>query len=407
MEENNTHAQLRKEYKNVDQLVTDYTSGRLNRRAFIRGAVALVGVTATEGLLVSCQQGVLTAPPAAGPTPAPQAQVQQPPVWVRPEGMQSVLWLDCTRFRKDPPWKIGNLSQGPTNSWALMFDGHIEYAVKEKYKNYFSDYFYADGQGNAAKQVSDIESLIVQKPDVIVGVPLGAALKAGMDKAWDAGIPLVQGQLPYETDKYASYINADNYLNGARTAEWLANKLGGKGQIVMTSGIAGTDTAEQRLKGARDVFAKYPDIKVLAHGYMDWSISKAKQGFEAWIAAYPKFDGIWSDSAFMAWGAIEALVEAKRDIPPLTGEPLNGFMKLCKQYNVPFFARGYPNAFGLDMVDMAVRVLMGEVVPRYVFEPSLEFELDKVDQYLRPDASDDLWLDYRYPKPWSDKQFKK
>jgi ribose transport system substrate-binding protein len=287
-----------------------------------------------------------------------------------------------------------------------MLDGHSEYAVNEKYKGMFSDYFYADGQGNAAKQVSDIESLLVQQPDVIIATPLGAALKAGLERAFDSGIPVIQMQLPYPSDKYVTYVNADNYLNGARMAEWVAQKINGKGRIVMTSGIAGTDTAETRLQGARDVFANYPDIEVLAHGYMDWSISKAKQGFEAWLAAYPQFDAIWSDSAFMAWGAIEAFVEAKRDIPPMTGEPLNGFLKLAKQHNVDFFARGYPNAIGLDMVDYAVRALMGEVVPKYVFEPSLEFGLEQVDAYLHPDVSDDLWVDYRFPRPWIDQLFK-
>ncbi len=29
-----------------------------------------------------------------------------------------MLWFDCTKFKKDPPWKIANLSQGPTNAWA-------------------------------------------------------------------------------------------------------------------------------------------------------------------------------------------------------------------------------------------------------------------------------------------------
>ena len=316
-------------------------------------------------------------------------------------------WFDCTKFRKAPPWKLANLSQGPTNSWALMLDGHTEYAVQEKYKGLFSDYFYADGQGNESKQVSDIESLLVKKPDVIIATPLGAALKAGLEKAFDSGIPVIQMQMPYQSDKFVTYDNANNYVDGAHCAEWIAKKLNGKGKIVMSSGIAGTDTAETRLKGAKDVFSKYPGIQVLAQGYTDWSISKAKQGFEAWLASFPQIDAIWSDSSFGAWGAIEAFAEAKRDIPPVTGEPLNGFLKLCKQYNVDFFAYGYPSAIGLDMVDLAVRAMMGEVVPKYVFESSLEFDKSELDRYLHPDASDDLWVDYRFPSQWIDKLFKK
>lgn len=389
------------EEQSIDQLVSKYKTGGLSRRNFIRGAVALVGVAATETLLISCQQ-------------APPAQVEEgdgEPIesgeeeFSRPGVEERIEWIDCTKYRKDPPWSIANPTQGATNSWALMYDAHTEYAVMEKYADLFGEYYYADSGGNAAKQVSDVESILVKEPDIIIGGALGAAGKAVFDRAYDSGIPLVIGQLPYESDKYTSFVNPDNYLNGARFAEWIVEVLGGSGKIVMTSGIAGTDTAESRLQGARDIFQNYPDIEILAHGYMDWSISKAKQGFEAWLATYPEIDAIWSDSAFMAWGATEAFVEAGRDIPPMTTEPLNGFMKLAKEHDIPFFCRGYPNAFGLDLVDMAVNVMMGEVVPKYQFVPSIEFEDDKLDQYLYPDLSDDLWVDYRFPRKYVDQLF--
>jgi ribose transport system substrate-binding protein len=318
-----------------------------------------------------------------------------------------MLWFDCTQFRKDPPWKIANLSQGPTNSWGLMLDGHSEYAIKEKYKGLFSDYFLADGQGNAAVQVTAMENLLSQKPDVLISTPLGAALKGPLERAWDAGIPVIQMQMPYLTDKFLSYINADNGFHGTATAKWLAEKLGGKGKIVMASGIAGVDTAEVRLKAAKEVFANYPGIEVLAHGYLNWSITEGKRGFEAWIATYPQIDGAWCDSAFAAWPAIEAFVEAKRDIPPITAEPLNGFLKVAKRYNADFYAVGYPAAPGMLMVDMAVRAMNGEVVPRYEYVNQLQFGKDEIDRYLKPDVSDDLWVDYRYPVRWVDKQFPK
>jgi len=396
------------EDKSVNNLVDDYRNNRLSRRGFLRAATALVGVTVAESLLISCQ--------ANPPTPeevkessaeAPAAPPSEPAAIISPAQKKVINWEDCTKYKKDPPWTMANPTQGPTNSWALMLDGHTDYGRLEKYKDYFSDYFYADSGGNAAKQISDLESIPVKNPDIIIGGALGAAGKAIFDQAYDSGIPLVIGQLPYESEKYTSFVNPDNWIIGAKFADWIARKLNGEGKILMTSGIAGTDTAETRLSAAREIFANYPGIEVLAHGYMDWSISKAKQGFEAWLASYPEVDAVWSDSAFMAWGAIEAFVEANREIPPMTAEPLNGFLKLAKQHNVDFFARGYPNAYGLDFVDMAVNVLMGEVVPRFKDVPSIEFEKDKLDQYLQPDESDDLWVDYRFPRSWIQKMFPK
>jgi ribose transport system substrate-binding protein len=384
----------------LDSMLEKVRNGQLSRREFFRATAGILGASAAASLLRSVGVDVSGIPEAKA---APVLQVGEK----RPEEWERMMWFDCAPFRKDPPWKMANLSQGPTNSWALMLDGHSDYAYKEKYAGMFSDYFYADGQGNAAVQVNAMENLLAQKPDVIISTPLGAALMGPLERAWDMGIPVIQMQMPYLTTKFLSYINASNEFHGRECAKWLVKKLNGKGKIVMASGIAGTDTAEVRLKAARDVFAQYPDIEILAHGYHDWSITKGRAGFEAWLAAFPQIDGIWSDSAFQSWPAVDAFVEAGRDIPPMPTEPLNGFLKLAKKYNVDFYAVGYPNATGMLMVDMAVRAMRGEVVPRYEYVDQVQFEKDELDKYLRPDASDDLWVDYRYPSVWAEKQFKK
>jgi hypothetical protein len=51
--------------------------------------------------------------------------------------------------------------------------------------------------------------------------------------------------------------------------------------------------------------------------------------------------------------------------------------------------------------------MMGEVVPKFRDVPSIEFDKSQIDTYLRPDASDDLWVDYRFPNSYIDKLFKK
>ena len=382
----------------IDTMLEKVRNGKLSRREFIRATGGIIGVAAATSLLDSHGLGGGTRVAHAASTEAGKT---------RPEDWERMLFYDCTRFKKDPPWKIANLSQGPTNAWALMLDGHSEYAIKEKYKDLFSDYYLVDGQGNASVQVTAMESLLVRKPDVIIATPLGAALKGPLERAWDMGIPTIQMQMPYLTDKFLSYINGDNYIYGKTLGKWLAEKLNGKGKVVMSSGIAGVDTAEQRLQGGKDAFAEYPGIEIIAQGYHNWSVSESKKGFEAWVAAYPKIDGIWSDSGFAAMAGMEALTEAGRDIPPICGDMFNGFLKAAKKFGADFYAYGYTNSTGLLMVDMAVRAMMGEVVPRYEYVDQFEFGTDELDDYVRPDMGDDFMVDYRYPKAWAEKQFKK
>jgi ribose transport system substrate-binding protein len=402
--------------------------GKMSRREFLKAAGAIVGSTAASSLLAACaatpapteappeeapteappEEATTEAPPEEAPTEAPPEEAPtEAPVegeWVRPED-RPVRWVDCTRYYKEPPWKYAFASQGPTNAWALGLDGHSEYAVTDKFAPLFSDYFYAGADGKADKQVSDIESLLIQKPDVLFVCGLGEAVKTVCDKAYDDGIPVIHMQMPFQSEKYTMYLNADNYDIGAHFAEWLAEELGGKGKILMASGIAGVDTAERRLQAANDVFANYPDIEVLAHGYMNWSQTDAKKGFEAWLPAFPEIDGIWSDSASHTGPAIEAFVEAGREIPPLTGEPQNQFLKIAKEHDVRFKAIGYPNSMSMEAVGWAVSILMGERVPFFYKVTPFEFTHEEIDDYVRMDLPDDPYLDYRFPAEWMEKLF--
>lgn len=124
----------------LNGLLSKVREGRLSRREFIRATGGIIGVAAATSLLDGLGLNGMTPSVAAAPVSSEAGEV-------RPEDWTRMLFFDCTQFKKDPPWKIANLSQGPTNSWALMLDGHSEYAIEEKYEGLFSDYFYADGQG--------------------------------------------------------------------------------------------------------------------------------------------------------------------------------------------------------------------------------------------------------------------
>jgi ribose transport system substrate-binding protein len=340
-----------------------------------------------------------TVPTPAAPTKAPAAPTAVPEaVSAEPT---AVPMFDCSVFKKDPPWTIANSSQGRTNSWQIMHDAYFELAAETTYKGLIKELLYADANGNADKQISDIEDLITKKPDLLIVNAMGAGALVGVvEKAWDAGIPVVFGDSKANTDKYVTYVERTNCDHGRKMAEWLANKLNGQGGIIMLSGIAGVSAAEDRLRCAREVFAKYPGIKELGQAYCDWSPVKGKQSTQAFMAANPKIDGVWSDSALMSMGAIQAFMDAGKPVPPMTTEDLNGFMRLAKEANSEFIAVGYPPDIALTTMDMAVKCLKGEMVPHYVNVDAKTFDNTELDKYYLPDMSDDLFVIHFFPPDW-------
>jgi len=255
---------------------------------------------------------------------------------------QKIPVTDTAKFKKEPPYRIAFASQGPTNSWALTYDESLRTAAKEKYGKQVEKILYADAGGDANKQVSDIEDLVAQQPDALIVTPLGAAVKAPIERAAKQGVPVVTCSGQVDSDAYVTRVDRDNTLNGTLMAEWVAAQIEQKGEIIMLSGIAGVPTAEERLAAAKKVFARYPDIEVLAQDYTNWSPTESKTVTESLLSKHKNIDAVWSDSGINNIGAIEAFAEAERKVPPITGEPINGFLRLAKENDVPFAAVGYP-----------------------------------------------------------------
>lgn len=319
-------------------------------------------------------------------------EAQQPPAG-------DIEMVDTKEYEKDGPYRIAFASQGPTNSWALSYDETLRLAAETTYKDDVEEILYADANGDADKQVSDIEDLVAQQPDALIVTPLGAAIKAPIERAASQGIPVILCTGKVETNSYVTRVDRDNTLNGTLMAEWVADQVGGKGEIIMLSGIPGVPTAVDRLAAARKVFKRYPDIKVLGHEYTNWSPTESKKIMESLLVKFPNVDAIWSDSGINDVGVIQAYTEAGKEIPPMSGEPLNGFLRVAKENDVPFAAIGYPPYHSERCLQAAIDTLHGEPQPRFINVDAAVFTHQEIDQYYEPKCSDDLWVPSELPAP--------
>jgi ribose transport system substrate-binding protein len=300
-----------------------------------------------------------------------------------------IVEVDTSQYAKDAPYTIGFASQGPTNSWATVYDETLKAHADEL--GVTVEYAGADGKED--KQVNDINDLLAKNVDALIVTPMGPAVKAPIERAAAQGIPVVLCTGIVDTTANVSRVDRDNRLNGALTAEWIAQQLGGEGKIIMLSGIAGVPTTETRKAGAEEAFALYPNIEILDKQYTNWSPTEGKQVMEQLLAKYgDEIDAIWSDSGLQDIGVIQAYNEAGKEIPPMTAEPINGFLKLAKENGVKFLAVGYPPTHSADCLDTAVAALQGEPVSSFVNVDVPVFTDAEVDDYVKTECSDDLWV---------------
>jgi ribose transport system substrate-binding protein len=306
---------------------------------------------------------------------------------------------DTSKFKKKGPYKIALAAQGPTNSWAALFDQEARYHVDQLGKDKVSELIYASADGSADKQAPEVEDLLSQNPDALILVPMGrAALAASVDRAAAQGVPVVLCASGVDGDSYVTEVGTNLFGLGVRMANWLSGQLGGTGNILVMDGIPGVDTAEIAKAGAAGVWKTKPGIKILDEQYGQWSTSEAKKVAEQWIAKYGKtIQGVWSDGGQMSQGIVEAFQEAKLAVPPIaSADYSNGFLRQVKDGHITFSAGQYPNAMVILCIDTALKILNDESVPRFIdfrnaMEKTQDVNMSNIDTFFNPKWSDDVF----------------
>lgn len=292
------------------------------------------------------------------------------------------------------------------NTYAMQSRNEFMARTDElKEEGLVGEVYYLNADNSAEKQVSDLEDLLNQDVDILIIQPINApALTGVLDRFVENGTTVISAVSPLATDNFDAQMVADDRAFGSGGAEWLVEKLGGKGKIIALDGMDGVSVAEERWAGAEEVFAEHPDIEVLSKVYADWDYAKGKEATENLLQAYPEIDGVWSSGGDMTRGAIEAFQDAGRPLVPMMGEDNNGFLKLwVANRDVEGFdaiAMSMPTYFFADAVDLGLGIRDGSMVAGTDFEKDAVLEVytitgDNVDDYVRPDLSDSFWANTR------------
>jgi ribose transport system substrate-binding protein len=238
------------------------------------------------------------------------------------------------------------------------------------------------------KQVSDLETVMSKKPDIIVSIPTDpVATASAYKKAADAGIKLVfmdnvPNGLKAGTD-YVSVVSADNYGNGVTSAHMMAKALGGKGQIGLIHHEADFFVTKQRYDGfKKTIAADYPDIKVVDDKGIagpDFA-GDGQAAASAMLSKNPNLDGIWGVWDVPAEGIMAAARSAGRQDLVITTEDLgtNVAIALAKDKLVAGLGAQRPFDQGVTEANLAGKALLGQKTPAYVALSALPVDHDNV-----------------------------
>ena len=176
-----------------------------------------------------------------------------------------------------------------------------------------------DGQADAARQISQIETAIRQEPDLLIVAPLQRdSLAKVMGQAIEAGIPTICLERDIIEPNWTTFIRSDNrkigQMAGQFAVDYLTKKYGEpKGSIVEMEGMKGVEGALNRHAGFWDVVSKYPNIVAVHTATANWFQPEAVDRMTEALNAVEDIDVVYGHNDPMAYGAYLAAKEKGRE----------------------------------------------------------------------------------------------
>ncbi len=330
--------------RELDKLAAELRSGRINRFDFLRAAAGL-GLTAAAAASALDPFNALSVMAATNPNVTPAHPTQK------------------------SKYKIGFSQSELNNGFRVTETDSMANEAKLRANKY--TYQFTNAHSDTNQQVTDVNTLIAAKCDLIVLTPREIQpLRAATQNAIKAGVPVIEIDRTSAGKAGVDYVTVieSNFIQQAKkVATWMVANTRGTINYVELLGSTGASPAIDRHTGFHDVIDGVPRFKSLGAQDGDFTLVTGKQVMTNFISKYgTKIDMIYAANDDMAVGALQALKQAgitkKMYIGSIDGSKraieyvAQGVFSVCVQSN-PHFG---PVTF--DVID---KYFAGQKIPTF------------------------------------------
>lgn len=222
-----------------------------------------------------------------------------------------------------------------------------------------------DAQDRVDKQIADIEDLIQRKVDVLIINPTDSdAVVPAVKEANKAGIPVITVDRSANGGQVAYHIASDNVAGGRMAAEYICNKLGGKGKVVELQGIPGTSAARDRGKGFNDYLKEScPGLQVVARQPANFDRAQGLTVMENILQAHPDVDAVFAHNDEMALGALTAIKSRGLKVMVVGFDAIPDAVAAVNKCEMAATVAQQPSKMGELAVQKAIELIQGGKAP--------------------------------------------
>ena len=292
--------------------------------------------------------------------------------------MALLLSLQLQAADGDKSYVVGFAQDTMSNDWRAAQVNEMKAALAP-YP--FIKFIYTDAKGSGYRQAFDLQKLDKQGADILVTSPRDQKAMTPVISALAKNKPVVLLTRKPLNDSYTAFAGADDHAIAAKAAKLIAERLGGKGRVVMLKGVPTATTAIAREKGFTDALKAYPGIEVVASPVANYRRDDALQKMDELLKLNVGFDAIYAHSDSMAVGARIAMEQAGIkpsdfvivgiDYIPEAREAI-----LAGKQTASFT---YPTA-GREGAEVVLKLIRGEKVAKYTDVPFVMVTSENVDK---------------------------
>jgi ribose transport system substrate-binding protein len=251
--------------------------------------------------------------------------------------------------------------------------------------------------GAAPEQIAAIRNLISSGANAIIINPADAtALNSVISEAKSRGVKIISVDQAIDSPDVLNVTN-DQKQYGKLGGEWLAKKLGGKGNILEMRGISGAPADTARHEGFMEAIKANPGMKVVKQTFTGWQFGTGgKQALDV-LQSGQKIDGIWTSG--IDYSVVNALKTANQQDVPVVGADNNKFLGQLLD-GTPGVAVTNPATVGGVGAAVAVQALQGKnpeantVLTPQVWDTENKADWEKYyDKALAPTYSSQLQVE--------------
>ncbi len=244
---------------------------------------------------------------------------------------------------------------------------------------------------DVSTQATQVDQFVNAGVDAIIVVPVQAdSLGPQVASAKQKNIPFLAVNAGLDSSDLAGTVLPDDVKAGEQEMQLMADKLGGKGNIVVLQGPLGQSGELDRTKGINNILAKNPGMKILAKDTANWKRDEAVNKMKNWISSFGgKIDGVVAENDDMGLGALQATREAKVKLPIVGVDGIEDGLKAVKSGDF----------IGTNLQHGTVELAAGVAVAAKIARKE---KVDKNPVYLMPVVDDknvDTFMDHVVTDP--------